>query len=345
MTNRRPTDTTERESTVKRALRATLLPVIVLAAASVLSGCRTSPGAAAIVGDDRISTDTLQAEVDAALADPQAKSSLGDRTSFARTELGRLINNSIIAAAAASHHITASPSEIDTQIQEFAQQAGGLSGLQQQAAASGIPKSELRDFIRYYVLQNKLGDELIAGIPVSKADLRSAYQQNIDQFDKVHAAHILVDSKALADRILAQARANPDQFAQLAQRYSTDTGSKANGGDLGSQPQSQFVPEFGGPVFAAKPGSFIEVHSQFGWHVVHIISHTKTPLSKVQDQLKSTVLQSSHDRLVAQALADESKQLGVHVNPRYGRWDPQQGTVVALRTSDGVSSPSPAPSG
>src|SRR3954454_10500507 len=111
----------ERETTVKRVLRATLLPAVVLAAATVLSGCRTSPGAAAIVGDDRISTDALQAEVDHALADPQAKASLGDRTSFTRPELGRLINNSIIAASSACHHISASTSEIDTQIQEFAQ--------------------------------------------------------------------------------------------------------------------------------------------------------------------------------------------------------------------------------
>jgi parvulin-like peptidyl-prolyl isomerase len=160
----------------------------------------------------------------------------------------------------------------------------------------------------------------------------------------VHAAHILVDSKSLADRILAQARANPDGFADLAARYSIDTGSKASGGDLGTQPKSQFVPEFGDPVFAAKPGTFIEVHTQFGWHVVHIISHKKTPLSKVADELKATVLQNSHDQLLAQALNAEGKRIGVHVNPRYGRWDPTQGIVVPLKASGAVSSPSPGPS-
>src|SRR4051794_40308554 len=189
MTDLKPT---ERErTTVKRVTRAMLLPAALLSVVAGVSGCRTSPGAAAIVGDERITTAGLQAEVDRALADPQAQASLGDRTSFTRTELGRLINNSIIAAAAARRHITASTAEIDTQLNEFAQQAGGLSGLQQQAAASGIPKSELRDFIRYYVLQNKLGDELVAGLPVSKSDLRAAYQQNLDKYDVVHAAHIL----------------------------------------------------------------------------------------------------------------------------------------------------------
>jgi parvulin-like peptidyl-prolyl isomerase len=332
-------------TTVKRVLRATLLPAALLAAVTGLSGCRTSPGAAAIVGDDRISTATLQDEVARALADPKARQALGDRTSFTRTELGRLINNSIIASAAARRHITATSAEIETQINEFAAQAGGMPQLQQQAAESGIPKAELRDFIRYYVLQQKIGDQLVADVPVSKDDLKAAYQQNIDRYDVVHAAHILVDSKSLADRILAQARANPDGFADLAARYSIDTGSKASGGDLGTQPKSQFVPEFGDPVFAAKPGTFIEVHSQFGWHVVHVISHTRTPLSKVSDELKASVLQNSHDQLLAQALNAESKRIGVHVNPRYGRWDATQGTVVPLKGSDSVSSPSPAPPG
>jgi parvulin-like peptidyl-prolyl isomerase len=315
----------------------------VLVGAVGLAGCNTSPGAAAVVGNDRISTETLQQEVTDALADPQAASALGDRASFTRTELGRLINNSIIASAAARHHITVSDGEITTQINEFAQQAGGLQQLQQQAAQSGIPKDELRTFIRYYVLQQKLGDALVANVPVSKQDLQAAYQQNIDKYDTVHAAHILVNDKATADRILAQVRAHPDQFAELAAKYSTDTGSKASGGDLGTQPKSQFVPEFGDPVFAAKPGSFIEVHSQFGWHVVHVISHKRTPLANVTDELKTTVLQNQHDALLSKALTDESKRLGVHVNPRYGRWDATQGTVVAIPASSGVSSPSPTP--
>jgi parvulin-like peptidyl-prolyl isomerase len=328
---------------VKRVPRAALLLTASLVAAAGLSGCRTSPGAAAIVGDDRISTEALQQEVSDALADPQAAAALGNRADFTRTELGRLINNSIIASAAARHHITVSGSEIQTTINEFASQAGGLQQLQQQATESGIPKDELHDFIRFYVLQQKLGDALVADVPVNRQDLKAAYQQNLDKYDVVHAAHILVDDKATADRVLAKARANPDQFAALAEKYSTDTGSKASGGDLGTQPQSQFVPEFGNPVFAADPGSFIEVHTQFGWHVVHIISHTKTPLSKVADELKATVLQNSHDRLLAQELNAEGKRIGVHVNPRYGRWDPAQGTVVAVPASRGVSSPSPTP--
>jgi foldase protein PrsA len=319
----------------------------VLAATAVallgLSGCRTSPGAAALVGDFRISTETLQHEVNTALADPAAQASFGsDRAGFARTQLGRLISNRVIAITAAEHHITVSPSEIDAQIDSFAQQAGGMDQLIRSAAEGGVPESELRLFVRYYVLQQKLGDALVADAPVSEADLQQAYQQNIDQYDQVHSAHILVKTKELADTILAQVRANPDKFAQLASQYSIDTSNKDTGGDLGFAGRGQFVPAFSDAIFSAKPGSFVEVHTKFGWHVVHVIEHKKTSLEDATSDLKSSLLQDTRTRLLSQTLSEQGRKLGIHVNPRYGRWDSAQGTVVPVGGGGAVSSPAPA---
>jgi foldase protein PrsA len=311
-----------------------------------VSGCNTSPGAAALVGDHRISTDTLQAEVNRALADPQAEAQLGaDRASFTRTQLGRLIHNRIVATAAAAHHVTVTPADIDTQIASFAQQAGGMAQLLQQAAQGGVPKGELRDFIRFYVMEQKLADALVADVPVSQSDLRAAYQQNIDQYDQVHSAHILVKTKGQAESILAQVRNDPSQFAALAAKFSSDTSNKDSGGDLGFAGRGQFVPEFSDAIFAAKPGSFIVVHSQFGWHVVHVIEHRTVSLAKAAPELKTTLLKDARDRLLATTEQAQAKRLGIHVNPRYGRWDPSKGDVVAIGAKQEVSSPSPSPNG
>jgi foldase protein PrsA len=328
-------------------VKAVARPAAAVSAALVVAvgvtGCNTSPGAAALVGDYRISTATLQHEVSRALADPTAQSQLGsDRAKFTRDELGQLIKNRIIAAAAAAHHVSVSTSEVDQQLAEFAQQAGGMAQLEQSAAQSGVPKSELRSYLRYYVLEQKLGDALVANLPVTQSQLQAAYQQNIDSFDQVHAAHILVKTKALADRILSKVRKDPKQFAPLAARYSLDTSNKDKGGDLGTQPASAFVPSFSGPVFKAKSGSFIEVHTQFGWHVVHIIEHRKVPLSQVADQLKGNVLSNIRTQQLNKVLSAEARRLGVHVNPRYGRWSPTQQAVVPITTD--VSSPSPSAS-
>jgi foldase protein PrsA len=333
---------------VKPLSRAAAVPVALLSAALTLSGCgnsTSSPGAAAIVGKDHISTDSLQQTVDRALKDPQAQAKLGaNRAGFVRDELSRLINNDVIGAAAADHGVTVTNSEIDSQIGQFAQQAGGQAQLEQSAAQNGVPATELRTFIRFYVLQQKLADKLVADVPVSQAQLQAAYQQNIDQFDKVHAAHILVKDKKTADKILAQVKANPKSFASLAAKNSIDTSNKNSGGDLGFAGHGQFVKSFSDAIFAAKPGSFIEVHSQFGWHVVHVIARKKVPLAQATPQLKDQLLKTQRDALLHKALADEAKKLGVHVNPRYGKWDAQNGQVVAVSGKNDVSSPSPTPS-
>jgi parvulin-like peptidyl-prolyl isomerase len=325
-------------------------PLALLAAAAAaavgLSGCNTSPGAAALVGSDRISTVSLQHAVDRALADPQADSQIvSDRVGFTRTELGRLINNRIVAAAAAAHNVTASPTDVDQAISQFAQQSGGLKQLYQQAAQSGIPKSDLRTVLLYYVLEQKLADALVANQPVTQAQLQAAYTQNIDQFDQVHSAHILVKTKGQADSILKTVLKDPSKFAKLAAAFSSDTSNKAKGGDLGFAGRGQFVPAFSNAIFAAKPGSFIEVHSQFGWHVVHVIQHKQTTFAQATPQLKTDILKNVRTQLLSQALQTESKKLGIHVNPRYGNWDPSKGTVVAAAGKTDVSSPSPSPTG
>jgi parvulin-like peptidyl-prolyl isomerase len=314
-----------------------------LGVALVVSGCTTSPGAAAIVGNDTISAATLQHDVDAATKNTQLTSSpTFSRAEFARQQLGQLILQRVVDAAAADRHVSVTPAEVDRQIASFAQQAGGRAALYQQAAAQGITAKQLPDSIRTYVLQQKIGAQLVATVPVSQAQLQAAYQKNIDSYDQVHAAHILVKTKQLAEHLLALARKTPSQFAALAQKYSIDTGSKNSGGDLGFQPRSQLVAPFANAIFAAKPGTFLVVHSQFGWHVVHVIAHHHVSLAAATPQLKQQLLQSTETRLTDQALATVARRLGIHVNPRYGRFDFTQLTVVALSPKDGVSSPAPA---
>jgi len=326
---------------VRLPIAATASLVLVTA----LAGCNTSPGAAAVVGNDRISAVTLQQTVDRALKDPAAQQQLGqDRAGFVRSELSRLITNVIVARAAADMHITVSNSDVDQELDTLAQQTGGRQQLIQAASASGVPEPDLRTFVRYFVMQQKLGDALASGISVSDADLQAAYQKDIDKYDQVDSAHILLKTKAEADQVLAQVRKDPSKFPELAAKLSLDTGSKTAGGELGFQGHSQFVKPFADAIFAAKPGSFIEVQSQFGWHVVHVIAHRTTPLASVEPQLKSTILGPKRQELVVQELAKVAKRIGVHVNPRYGRWDTATEKVVAPPDKGGLSSPAPGAS-
>jgi parvulin-like peptidyl-prolyl isomerase len=305
------------------------------------TGCTTSPGAAAVVGGDRISAQKLQDAVDRALRDPAAAQQLGpQRAAFVRTELTRLITDDLITRTAAADGVTATNADVDAELNNLAQQTGGQQQLLQAAAAAGVPQAELRHFVTNFVLQQKIGDKLVSGIQVPEAQLQAEYQKNIDTYDQVHAAHILLKTQKQAEQVLAQVRKKPSSFAALAAKLSEDTGSKANGGDLGFQPHSQFVKPFADAIFAARPGSFLVVHTQFGWHVVHVIERRTTTLAQAAPQLKASLLQNQRQALVAAALARTARHIGgVHVNPRYGVWDSAKAQVVPAPAKSELSTP------
>ncbi len=311
-------------------------------AAPVLAACDTSPGAAAVVGKSRISVSTLQHQVDAALADPQIVSALapgsqfaqalgGSRDGFVRMTLSRLISDRLISAVAAAHHVTVSSKEIADQTSQFVQQAGSLQSLQQQAAESvGVTPGQLTGLIRLTVLQQHLSDALIATLPATPAQLQAEYRKDIDQFDQLDVAQIAVGSKALAHQILAKARKNPASFPALASKYSQDTQTASKGGEVGLVGRSQVVSLLG--AAKTKVGSVQLVQSQGEYIVLHIISRHVIPLSQATAQVKSALYAGQGTALLQKAISDEGTKLGVHVSPRYGRWDPTTQTVLAAKS-------------
>ena len=309
------------------------------------------PGAAAIVGSHAISVDTLQRLTNRVLAAadattrPQIAADANALARLQRTILGRVIDTDLLTAAGRTRGITVSAGEIDTEQAQLAQQAGGESQLQQQAVLSGIPPGELRSVLSGLVVGSKLAEAVVADVAVTPAQLQAAYQQNIDQFDQVHVAHILVTTKALADQILRRVKSSPSSFAALAAQYSQDTTTGGAGGDLGLTGRSRLEPTFADAVFAAKPGSFIEVHSSLGYHVVHVIAHPVESLVSATPQLRAAVLQTVSDQRVAALLTQVGHDLHITVNPRYGRWDLKNRDVAAPPDdlSKPVSTPTPAP--
>lgn len=96
--------------------------------------------------------------------------------------------------------------------------------------------------------------------------------------DSVEASHILLNPAAEGgvDKALAKADSiktllqGGDSFSALAVEFSVDEGSKVNGGNLGTFPRGQMIPEFENAVFDGKAGDVAVVNSQFGVHVVRI---------------------------------------------------------------------------
>lgn len=79
-----------------------------------------------------------------------------------------------------------------------------------------------------------------------------------------------------AQRIYQTVREGAD-FAETAQRESSDSVSAANGGDLGEGRVGRFIPAFEDAALALRPGAVSEpVPSQFGYHIIKLESRTDT---------------------------------------------------------------------
>ena len=159
--------------------------------------------------------------------------------------------------------------------------------------------------------------------------------------------HILVASQAEADGVLALLDAGED-FGFLAVELSQDPGSGSLGGDLGCVVEGSFVAPFEVAAYAAEPGEVVVAESQFGFHVIDVISsgpatadnHPQIDAEQLAFMAEDAELAASERAQTAvqdqrqQALVELQETVvevyasQVRIDDRYGHWDPEQFRVV-----------------
>src|SRR5205807_5073589 len=128
--------------------------------------------------------------------------------------------------------------------------------------------------------------------------------------------HTLVHNQRAAVKIAA--RATPQTFAALARRYSKDPGSASRGGDLGTTPATQLDPTFVQAALSLRPGQISgPVHTQFGWHVIMLLSARRIPFAQARRRLVGELAGPPFTSWLRRQYASGA----VDVNPRYGRFD------------------------
>lgn len=125
---------------------------------------------------------------------------------------------------------------------------------------------------------------LIARPAVAREKVRAALTADVGQTaEQVRAAHILVDTKDLADTIYASLQEPNANFEQTAIDQSNDTSTAPNGGDLGWFARGQMVDPFEQSAFTQAIGSISEpIQSEFGWHIIKV--YERDPNRALSDQ-------------------------------------------------------------
>ncbi len=108
--------------------------------------------------------------------------------------------------------------------------------------------------------------------------------------EEVHARHILVKTKAEAEKVLADLKKGV-KFEDEAKAKTQDPSGKDNGGDLGFFTKDEMVPEFADAAFKLKPGqvSKTPVKTQFGYHIIKVEDRRMAPPPSFE-QLKPTLI-------------------------------------------------------
>lgn len=325
--------------------------VATVVAALLLTGCgETTVGVAARVGDRAIESQSLAGLVNRAYEDGSFTRT--PREVFQLRVLARLVTANLVEVAARRRGVSVTESRVDEEIKNLFEQVGGEDALYQAAAAEGVPRADLRDAVREAVLEDLLKDDLVKDVTVTDAQLAAQYKRLLPQYDTAEVAHILVRNPREAQTVARLARAPGADFAALAVKYSADTETSAAGGNLGvvGNGQGRFAKEFEEAVFSAQTGDVvgpIRIVSQgdakvVDYEIVKVVKRTTRQFEQVRDEVRRSLLDEERERRFTTLIEDLSRELGVKVNPRFGRWEAKTRQVVP-GDGNALSSPSPPP--
>ncbi|MFV0366154.1 MAG: SurA N-terminal domain-containing protein [Mangrovibacterium sp.] len=147
-----------------------------------------------------------------------------------------------------------------------------------------LKEADVEDSLREFAFSAKVGD--VYG-PVRGAQAYTLVKLDSREMlpDSVKARHILLNPQTLGSLDAAQTMADSlktvieqrkTSFAELAERYSEDTGSASDGGDLGWFKRNQMVKPFEDAAFNGDVNKVYVITSQFGVHIIQPTAKGKT---------------------------------------------------------------------
>lgn len=144
---------------------------------------------------------------------------------------------------------------------------------------------------RERILKNILIEDLVSThVTEAAIDAMYAEQVRLQQLDdEVRLRHILVSDSDRAEQVYAEA-ADGAQFGQLARTYSTDTGTRLNGGSFGWVRPNTMVDPFPAVIGNTATGDISQpFRTEQGWHIIKVDARRRpAPLSK--DDMREEII-------------------------------------------------------
>jgi len=148
-----------------------------------------------------------------------------------------------------------------------------------------------------FLLDELFRTEVLEKATVPESAMREAYDH---WFDRIQPMHIMVESKASADSLMARINAGED-FGDLAEKYSIDQGTALRGGDFGREFRwGELLAPLQELAFSLAEGQTGgPIQTDFGWHILRVKKRTKVesrPYDSLKTQIESVLKRQYQER-------------------------------------------------
>lgn len=163
--------------------------------------------------------------------------------------LQKLIYDELMEKIAKKNNIKVTDEDIDGLIARLVEQVGSEEELEKNV--KDFFNWDMKTFKEHVVYSDALREKLEKELPLNEKNLREAEKE--------------------AEAVLREVTDGEKSFEELAQMYSQDPVSAAQGGDLGWFAKGVMVKEFEDAVFAMNPGDVSDlVKTDFGYHIIKL---------------------------------------------------------------------------
>lgn len=234
--------------------------------------------------------------------------------------LDQLVQAKVLYLEAQKQGVTINDSELENKLIELKKSLGLTDEeFSKELAAQGKSEAEIiENYKKQLTIQKFLDEKVFASVTITEKDTKDYYKENLAQFnvdEQVTVRHILVGNATLSDDVLSAkargilAKATQDNFCDLVQEYSIDSGSVPTCGEYTFGKDAALVEEFKNLSFKQKPGQMGIVKSMYGYHIIWTVK--KTPAKtltleegrgKIEETIKATkekeVFKKYYDKLI-----------------------------------------------
>lgn len=222
-----------------------------------------------------------------------------------------LVTKQLIIQGADEKGVTVSDDEVQSYVDQMKSNYSSDEKWQEALESVNMTEDEYRSNIKTSLLQQGLLKTFDSD--PSDDDVLSYAQSNISSYDGAkRSSHILFDAddEETAQSVLDQINAGTLDFAEAAQTYSKDSGSAANGGDVGWDKLNSFVTEYTNGLADLEKGQVSGlVTSSYGIHIIKCTDVFTAPEELTSlDQLPSEFVEQFRSSLKSSNQSKEYQQ-------------------------------------